>query len=63
MGLRNRAKSAATPSLNSSTSKTLTCHSSNEPVSPVMGQYSKPHAKAWAAKIRSFDGYVLVTPE
>jgi NAD(P)H-dependent FMN reductase len=35
----------------------------DEPVSPVMGQYSKPHTKAWAAKIGSFDGYVLVTPE
>ena len=28
-----------------------------------MGQYSKPHTKAWAAKIDSFDGYVFVTPE
>src|SRR5256714_15056328 len=30
---------------------------------PIMGQYSKPHTKAWAAKIGSFDGYVFVTPE
>ena len=28
-----------------------------------MGQYSKPHTNAWAAKIASFDGYVFVTPE
>jgi NAD(P)H-dependent FMN reductase len=35
----------------------------DEPVSPIMGQYSKPHAKAWAAKIGSLDGYVFVTPE
>ena len=28
-----------------------------------MGQYSKPHTKAWAAEIDSFDGYVFVTPE
>ena len=28
-----------------------------------MGQYSKEHTKAWAAKINSFDGYVFVTPE
>jgi NAD(P)H-dependent FMN reductase len=35
----------------------------DEPVSPIMGQYSKPHTKAWAAKIGSFDGYVFVTPE
>lgn len=24
----------------------------DEPVPPSMGQYSKPHTKAWAAKIR-----------
>jgi NAD(P)H-dependent FMN reductase len=35
----------------------------DEPVPPSMGQYSKPHTKAWAAKIASFDGYVFVTPE
>jgi NAD(P)H-dependent FMN reductase len=35
----------------------------DEPVSPIMGQYSKPHTKVWAAKIGSFDGYVFVTPE
>src|SRR5438477_10918563 len=35
----------------------------DEPVSPIMGQYNKPHTKIWAAKIGSFDGYVFVTPE
>jgi len=35
----------------------------DEPVPPSMGQYSKPHTKAWAAKIGSFDGYVFVAPE
>jgi NAD(P)H-dependent FMN reductase len=35
----------------------------DEPMPPTMGQYSKPHTKAWAAKIGSFDGYVFVTPE
>lgn len=35
----------------------------DEPVPPSMGQYSKPHTQAWAAKIASFDGYVFVTPE
>ena len=35
----------------------------DEPVPPSMGQYSKDHTKAWAAKIASFDGYVFVTPE
>lgn len=35
----------------------------DEPVPPSMGQYSKPHTKAWAAKIDSFDAFVFVTPE
>lgn len=35
----------------------------DEPMPPAMGQYSKPHTKAWAAKIDSFDGFVFVTPE
>ncbi|NML59570.1 NAD(P)H-dependent oxidoreductase [Massilia sp. RP-1-19] len=35
----------------------------DEPVPPSMGQYSKPHTMAWAAKIGSYDGFVFVTPE
>ena len=35
----------------------------DEPMPPIMGQYSKPHTKTWAAKIDSFDAYVFVTPE
>ena len=35
----------------------------DEPVPPSRGQYSKPHTHAWAAKIKSFDGFVFVTPE
>ncbi len=35
----------------------------DEPVPPSMGQYSKPHTKAWAAKIAPFDAFVFVTPE
>lgn len=35
----------------------------DEPVPPAMHQYSKPHTKAWAAKIDSFDAFVFVTPE
>src|SRR5204863_4284844 len=35
----------------------------DESVPPIMGQYSKPHTKTWAAKIGSLDGYVFVTPE
>src|SRR6266566_4579537 len=35
----------------------------DESAPPIMGQYSKPHTKAWAAKIGFFDAYVFVTPE
>src|SRR4030088_3544452 len=35
----------------------------DEPVPAAMGNYSKPHTKAWGAQIDSFDGYVFVTPE
>ena len=35
----------------------------DEPMPPIMGQYTKPHTKAWAAKIDSFDAYIFVTPE
>ena len=35
----------------------------DEPVPPIMGQYSKPHTKTWATKIAVFDAYVFVTPE
>lgn len=35
----------------------------DEPVPPSMHQYSKPHTKAWAAKIAAFDAFVFVTPE
>jgi NAD(P)H-dependent FMN reductase len=35
----------------------------DEAMPPMMGQYSQPHTKKWAAKIASFDGFVFVTPE
>jgi NAD(P)H-dependent FMN reductase len=35
----------------------------DEPVPPSLGQYTKEHTKAWAAKVGSFDAYVFVTPE
>ena len=35
----------------------------DEPVPPSLGQYTKEHTKAWAAKIASCDAYVFVTPE
>lgn len=28
-----------------------------------MGQYAQPHTQAWAQKIASLDGFVIVTPE
>jgi NAD(P)H-dependent FMN reductase len=33
------------------------------PLPPSMGQYQNDHTKAWADKIASFDGFVIVTPE
>jgi NAD(P)H-dependent FMN reductase len=35
----------------------------DEPLPPSMGQYQNEHTKAWADKIASFDGFVIVTPE
>ncbi|MFC6081970.1 NADPH-dependent FMN reductase [Sphaerisporangium aureirubrum] len=35
----------------------------DEAYPPAMGQYSQPHTLEWAAKIDSFDGFVMVTPE
>jgi len=35
----------------------------DESVPPSLNQYAKPHTKAWAAKIATFDAFVFVTPE
>jgi NAD(P)H-dependent FMN reductase len=35
----------------------------DEPLPPSFGQYAGDHTKAWAQKIASFDGFVIVTPE
>jgi NAD(P)H-dependent FMN reductase len=35
----------------------------DEPAPASLGRYSRPHTKAWAAKIAQFDAYVFVTPE
>src|SRR5258706_10207772 len=35
----------------------------DEKIPAVMNQYEKPHTKAWAAKIATFDAFVFVTPE
>jgi len=35
----------------------------DEPHSAMFGQYQNEHTKEWAAKIASFDGFIIVTPE
>ncbi|WP_377272990.1 NADPH-dependent FMN reductase [Peterkaempfera sp. SMS 1(5)a] len=35
----------------------------DEAYPPSMGQYAQPHTQAWAEKIASFDGFIIVTPE
>jgi NAD(P)H-dependent FMN reductase len=35
----------------------------DEPMSPMMAQYTHEHTKKWSEKIASFDAYVFVTPE
>jgi NAD(P)H-dependent FMN reductase len=35
----------------------------DEPLPPSLGAYQNEHTKQWAAKIVSFDGFVIVTPE
>ena len=35
----------------------------DEAAPPIMNQYAKPHTKAWAVKIATFDAFVFVTPE
>jgi NAD(P)H-dependent FMN reductase len=35
----------------------------DEPLPPSMGQYQNEHTKAWADKIASYDGFIMVTPE
>jgi NAD(P)H-dependent FMN reductase len=35
----------------------------DEPMPPSFGRYQQDHTKQWAAKIASFDGFVIVTPE
>ncbi|HEY9592996.1 MAG TPA: NAD(P)H-dependent oxidoreductase [Spirochaetia bacterium] len=35
----------------------------DEPVPPSMGQYSKPHTKAWAKTVASYDAFIFVAPE
>ncbi|MFG1811529.1 NADPH-dependent FMN reductase [Streptomyces sp. NPDC049040] len=35
----------------------------DEIMPPSLGQYAQPHTLAWAEKIASFDGFIMVTPE
>jgi NAD(P)H-dependent FMN reductase len=35
----------------------------DEAIPPSLGQYGGEHTKVWAEKIRSYDGFVFVTPE
>lgn len=35
----------------------------DEPMPAVMGGYSRPHTRRWAAKIAELDAFVFVTPE
>ena len=35
----------------------------DEPMPPSRGQYQNQHTRDWAARIASFDGFVIVTPE
>lgn len=35
----------------------------DEALPPAMGRYQKEHTQKWAAEIRRYDGFVMVTPE
>jgi NAD(P)H-dependent FMN reductase len=35
----------------------------DEPVPPILHQYSNSHTKTWSEKIASLDAYIFVTPE
>ena len=35
----------------------------DEPLPPSLGQYQQDHTRQWAARVASFDGFVIVTPE
>ncbi|MDB4905423.1 MAG: putative reductase [Gemmatimonadetes bacterium] len=35
----------------------------DEPIPPSQGKYSREHTKKWAAKVKSLDAFVFVTPE
>lgn len=35
----------------------------DEPVAPLLGQYTQPHTKAWARIIDEADGFIIITGE
>src|SRR5260370_39027111 len=35
----------------------------DEPMPPMLGQYTHAHTRIWSERINSFDAYVFVTPE
>jgi len=35
----------------------------DEPNPAALGEYTKPHTKAWSEKIQQFDGYIFIAPE
>lgn len=35
----------------------------DEPMPPILGQYTQEHTRRWAATIEAFDAFVFVTPE
>ncbi|MFC5751599.1 NADPH-dependent FMN reductase [Actinomadura rugatobispora] len=35
----------------------------DEPFTPMMARYTRPHTKTWSQVVARFDGYVFVTPE
>lgn len=35
----------------------------DEPLPPSLGRYQNEHTQQWAAKVASFDGFVVITPE
>jgi NAD(P)H-dependent FMN reductase len=35
----------------------------DEPFTPMMANYTRPHTRTWSELVASFDGFVFVTPE
>ncbi|MDZ5619396.1 NAD(P)H-dependent oxidoreductase [Nocardioides sp. HM23] len=35
----------------------------DEAMPPILGSYTEPHTRAWAATIAEYDGFIVVTPE